>query len=256
MYEIVTVATHNEGKLDELINNELNIPVTVLGMGKKWTGFRMKSELIYEYIQSMDDNKIIIYLDGFDSNIVGHPSNAIQKFKEKNCKLLFSKDFQNERLRLERLKLNMTMHVFTSCNDDKIIINAGMYMGYVKYLKSFLQYSLSQTCKDDQRNANKSCKHFDFISIDTDYEIFQNLPPFDPEKLRKSDIVFVSYPGSPSVKRVYRMCFELGQFFVTYFLFFYVILIALSIYKKSYTAIIVVTIVFLLYLSKIDRSCM
>lgn len=253
MYEIVTVATHNEGKLDELINNELNIPVTVLGMGKKWTGFRMKYELMYEHIQSMDDNKIIIFLDGFDSNIVGDPSNAIQKFKEKNAKLLFSKDFFKNN---ERLRLNMSIHAFTSCNDDKIIINSGMYMGYVKYLKSFLQYALSQTCKDDQRNANKSCKHFDFISIDTDYEIFQNIPPSGSEKLRKADIVFISYPGSPSIKRLYRMCFELGQFFVTSFLFFYVILIAMSIYMKSYTAIIVVTIVFLLYLSKIDRSCM
>ena len=175
MYEIVTVATHNEGKLDELINNELNIPVTVLGMGKKWTGFRMKYELMYEHIQSMDDNKIIIFLDGFDSNIVGHPSNAIQKFKEKNAKLLFSKDFFKKN---ERLRLNMSIHAFSSCNDDKIIINSGMYMGYVKYLKPFLQYALSQTCKDDQRNANKSCKHFDFISIDTDYEIFQNLLVF------------------------------------------------------------------------------
>ena len=153
MYEVVTVATHNEGKLDELINNELNIPVTVLGMGKKWTGFRMKYELMYEHIQSMDDNKIMIFLDGFDSNIVGHPSNAIQKFKEKNSKLLFSKDFFKNN---ERLRLNRSIHAFTSCNDDKIIINSGMYMGYVKYLKPFLQYALSQTCKDDQRNANKS----------------------------------------------------------------------------------------------------
>ena len=253
MYEVVTVATHNQGKLDELINNELNIPVTVLGMGKKWTGFRMKYELMYEHIQSMDDNKIIIFLDGFDSNIVGDPSNAIQKFKEKNYKLLFSKDFFKKN---ERLRLNMSIHAFTSCNDDKIIINSGMYMGYVKYLKPFLQYALSQTCKDDQRNANKSCKHFDFISIDTDYEIFQNLPPFDPEKLRKSDIVFVSYPGSPSIKRTCRFFIDLGQFFITSFLFLYVILIALSIYKKSYTAILLVTIVFLLYFSKIDRSCM
>ena len=110
MYEVVTVATHNEGKLDELINNELKIPVTVLGMGKKWTGFRMKYELMYEHIQSMDDNKIIIFLDGFDSNIVGHPSNAIQKFKEKNAKLLFSKDLENQ-----GISLKMQSKVFTSC---------------------------------------------------------------------------------------------------------------------------------------------
>ena len=251
MYEIVTVATHNEGKLDELINNELNIPVTVLGMGKKWTGFRMKYELMYEHIQSMDDNKIIIFLDGFDSNIVRHPSNAIQKFQEKNAKLLFSKDLENQ-----GISLKMQSKVFTPCKNN-VILNSGMYMGYVKYLKPFYKYTLSQTCKDDQRNANKSCRHFDFISIDIEYEIFHNVSPFERNKSNiEPNVIFVSYPGTITIKRLYRMCFELGQFFVTSFLFFYVILIALSIYKKSCTAIIVVTIVFLLYLSKIDRSCM
>ena len=35
------------GSLDTLINNDYNAHITVLGMGKKWTGFRMKNELIY-----------------------------------------------------------------------------------------------------------------------------------------------------------------------------------------------------------------
>ena len=252
MYEIVTVATHKEGKLDELINNELNIPVTVLGMGKKWTGFRMKYELTYEHIQSMDDNKIIIFLDGFDSNIVGHPSNAIQKFKEKNAKLLFSKDLENQ-----GISLKMQSKVFTSCKKNNVILNSGMYMGYVKYLKPFYKYTLSQTCKDDQRNANKSCRHFDFISIDTEYEIFHNVSPFERNKSNtKPNVIFVSYPGTITIKRVYRSCLELGQFFIYFLLLLYIILITLSVYKKCYTAIIVVTIVFLLYSFKIDRSCM
>jgi len=245
MYEIVTVATHKEGKLDELINNKLNIPVTVLGMGKKWTGFRMKSELIYEHIQSMDDNKIIIYLDGFDSNIVRHPSNAIQKFKEKNYKLLFSKD-------------NITdVHTFGTCKDN-ITLNAGMYMGYVKYLKPFYKYNLSQTCKDDQRTANQSCKHFDFISIDTTSEIFQNNQLlFLPNQKLNPNAVFVSYPGAvPSIYKSIRALYEYGQFKLKKMFLRFLILMALCVYMKSYTAIIVVTIVFLNYFSKIDRSCM
>ena len=38
-------------------------------MGQKWTGYKMKSQLVYDYIKNMDDNKIIIFLDGFDSVI-------------------------------------------------------------------------------------------------------------------------------------------------------------------------------------------
>ena len=63
-YEIITVATHKEGKFDELINNKYE-KITVLGMGEKWRGLKMKFELIYDYIKNMDDNKIIIFLDGF-----------------------------------------------------------------------------------------------------------------------------------------------------------------------------------------------
>lgn len=251
MYEIVTVATHNEGKLDELINNELNIPVTVLGMGKKWTGFRMKYELMYEHIQSMDDNKIIIFLDGFDSNIVGHPSNAIQKFKEKNYKVLFSKEWIPNSL------TNMIKaQCFTHCERD-YMLNSGMYMGYVKYLKPFLKYNLSKTCKDDQRTANQSCKHFGFISVDTKSIIFQNIPPVGRENQNvNQNVVFVSYPGKVTGQRIYRSAFEYGQFFQKVLMLLYIILITLSVYKKCYTAIIVVTIVFLLYFFKIDRSCM
>jgi hypothetical protein len=245
MYEVVTVATHKEGKLDELINNELNIPVTVLGMGKKWTGFKMKYELMYEHIQSMDDNKIIIFLDGFDSNIVGHPSNAIQKFKEKNYKLLFSKD-------------NVTyVRAFGTCKDN-ITLNSGMYMGYVKYLKPFYKYNLSQTCKDDQRTANQSCKHFDFISIDTTSEILQNNQIlFLPNQKLNPNAVFVSYPGAvPSINRGVRALYTFGQFELKKMFLLFLIFMALCVYMKSYTAIIVVTIVFLNYFSKIDRSCM
>ena len=60
-YEIITVATHKQGKFDELINNKFQEKVTVLGMGKKWTGFNMKYELVYDYIKNMHDDKIIIF---------------------------------------------------------------------------------------------------------------------------------------------------------------------------------------------------
>ena len=48
--EVVTVATHEEGLLKQLVHNNFNIKVKVLGFGKKWTGFQMKFELIYNYI--------------------------------------------------------------------------------------------------------------------------------------------------------------------------------------------------------------
>ena len=47
---VITVATHKEGKLNELLDNSFNTNIKVLGMGEKWTGFKMKNELIYKFI--------------------------------------------------------------------------------------------------------------------------------------------------------------------------------------------------------------
>ena len=252
MYEVVTVATHYEGKLNELINNKYNVPITILGMGKKWTGFRMKYELIYEYVKHMDDNKIIIFIDGFDSEIVRHPSNAVQKFKERNYKLLFSRNYFSNNF-FDHIK----GQVFTYCKDN-ILLNTGLYMWYVKYLKPFLKHNLSQTCKDDQRTANQSCKTFEFLSVDASNEIFQNVENIlnGTSQRIEPNVVFVSYPGSITMKRVYRAIFEYGQFFIKWILLLYVFLFALFVYKKWHIPLIVVTIVFILYFSMMDRSCM
>ena len=67
--EIITYATHNEGTFNELIKNKYNIPITVLGWGNKWKGFMDKLEQIYNYINKLSDDKIIIIIDGFDSKI-------------------------------------------------------------------------------------------------------------------------------------------------------------------------------------------
>ena len=48
--EVVTVATHNEGTFEKIINNNFDIDVKVLGYGEKWTGFDMKIRLVYNYI--------------------------------------------------------------------------------------------------------------------------------------------------------------------------------------------------------------
>ena len=40
----------------------------------------MKYELMYNYIKNMNNNKIIIFLDGFDSEVNNNPNKAIQIF--------------------------------------------------------------------------------------------------------------------------------------------------------------------------------
>ena len=70
--EIVTFATHEEGTLNDLVHNQYNVPIKVLGFGEKWTGFKMKFEYVYDYIQTLPENDIVVFLDGFDSEIKGN----------------------------------------------------------------------------------------------------------------------------------------------------------------------------------------
>ena len=101
---IITVATHKDGKLQELIDNKFNYNITVLGMGQTWTGFKMKNELALEYINKLQDDDIVIFLDGFDSEIKLEPNLAVERFKKNNYKLLFSKELgSNFNLRIKSI---------------------------------------------------------------------------------------------------------------------------------------------------------
>ena len=90
--KLITYATHSYGTFKELVNNDLNIEVKVLGWGKKWNGFMDKIKGISVYIDTLNDDDIVIFVDGFDSKII-KPLDIVEKrFKSMNCKVLLSND--------------------------------------------------------------------------------------------------------------------------------------------------------------------
>ena len=239
-YEIVTVATHKEFKFEELINNKFE-KITVLGMGQKWTGFTMKYELMYEHIKNMDDNKIIIFLDGFDSVVQNDPKKAIEIFKERNYKFLISKDIVNG------------LNIFPQCKNN-MVASCGMYMGYVKYLKQICESSFTKKCKDDQVILNKMCKDFDFIDIDENKEIFFNVNNVFPEKPNKNAI-FVSYPANLNLKRIYRSIFDYSQFNINKISFIIALIFCFLVYRKFILTAFILLIIYILFVLSIDFSC-
>lgn len=245
--EVVTVATHTEGLLNELLQNPYGIHVNVLGFGQIWTGFKMKFELVYNHIKDLPDETIIIFIDGFDSTINGSADEAVRRFKEMNCKVLFSQTLDN--FYLDKM-------VFPTCKNN-ITINTGIYMGYVKYLKVLLAESLTKTCKDDQVIVNKLCKQFDFIDIDTNDYIFKNV--YNTRDMKKeiesSNAIFYSQPGTFSFSRIYRGLFEYGQFFIPYLLIIYGIAVYFLYTTQKTYLLAIVTILYMIYFLKIDTSC-
>lgn len=201
--KIITYATHRFGTFDTLIESVPDI--IVLGWGTKWTGFMDKFKGVLEYLKSVHDNEVVMFVDGFDTIIKKDLTDAEHVFKIMNCKVLVSgheNDFMNRYI---------APKIFTSCRNT--IVNSGLYMGYAKYLKYMLIKALQSGEDDDQRALNIICNKVNFIKIDTDNIIFENCMN-DRECIKHSDAFVVQTPGQYSIARYSRVVKEYGKYFI------------------------------------------
>jgi hypothetical protein len=246
---VLTVATHEEGYFNELINNKYGINIEVLGFGKPWTGYKMKTIEVYNRIKDLPDDNIIIFVDGFDTKINGTLDDAISRFKELNCKVLFSKDaYVNDFINIFQNKQ------FGTCRNN-YRANCGLYMGYVKYVKDLLSKSLTYSCKDDQVIVNKLCKKVDYVYVDIDNKIFYNIPYEMPESLNNIDAIFIQTPGSLTINRYKRALYEYPQFFIFELFIIFMIIALVLFYLKFDIAGYSVIIFMVCFFIWIEKSC-
>ena len=100
-------------------------------------------------------------------------------------------------------------------------------------------------------NVNKLCSSFDFIGIDINNTIFENLS----NKNKSSNAVFIQYPGTITLNRSIRAVKEYTQFFINYLLILNIILLVyFTKYKKKISFIILILFNIILY-CYIDKSC-
>lgn len=258
-YTIVTVATEPKGTLKDLVNNDFDAEVVVLGMGKKWTGFKMKNELVNNFIQDRDDDEVIIFIDGYDSAIKQNPKKAYDIFNENQYKMLVSSDFSNNHSFFSRWMTGKMYGKECTCG---LFANSGMYMGRVKYLKEYFKNTSNNKCKDDQRIMNTSCSEMNFIEVDKNEDIFQNFIPyiFKPITTYNEKAIFVSYPAQYTFERYSRFYFEYAQFFLMEILLcylFFISLIFLTVKSKNtkFISIFTITLFLIIFLTNADYSC-
>jgi len=199
--KIITYATHSFGTFDTLIKTVPDI--IVLGWGTKWNGFMDKFNALIEYLETLPDNEIVMFVDGFDSIIKKDLSDVEKVFKSMNCKILLSENIS--------IHPYIDKKVFTECNN--VTANSGLYMGYNKYVKEILREALETGEDDDQRALNIACSKTNFINIDTDHIIFENCFN-NKECVQKSKAFVVQTPGQISVSRVSRSLKEYGKYFI------------------------------------------
>lgn len=238
---VVTYANKSYGMFDQLIKNDYNVNIEVLGWGTKWNGYIDKSKGVLKYIEHLPNDHIVVFVDGFDTRVIKDLSTIVQKFKSYNCKVLVSKDPTSLKF---FAKIN-----FGSCN--KFIANAGMYMGYVQQLKTLLHDSINMKCKDDQRILNTLCKKYKYIKVDHKEKIFKNVGAIDKDPTY-IDAIFLSYPGKLTLHRQLRMIMEYSQFWYMYILMFHLILYILFRRKGIIYSFIFVSVFIFIFT---DISC-
>ena len=240
MVEIVTYATHSHGLFERLYNNDLGIDVTVLGWGKKWNGLRDKPLGVLKYLEKLNDNSLVVFVDGFDSIINKPLSDIIELFEEMkkekpNMKVLLSIEqcYNKQSNILIKWFFKYMQYKVYSC-DNHTIVNSGLYMGYVKELKILLSEHLNNPNKNvDQILLNKIYWKYDFVEIDKENKMFYNCPVY---MCVKGDACFTQYPGEFNFQRIkravtmdYNHCFRKEIAFMKVMLGLFLIYVSLKI---------------------------
>lgn len=170
-----TVATQSEGYLPVLEQQltEKNLKLNKLAMGKKWKGHMMKDLEMIDYLKTVDDEDIVVFLDGFDTLMLSSREEILEKFKSFNSKMVLS---------IENVGKLSFIHdaVFEKING--YYFNAGLYMGRAKFMLNFLEdmYSNDYDKRSNQKtwmkylNRLNSINKLDGIKFDVNSDIFLN----------------------------------------------------------------------------------
>jgi hypothetical protein len=192
---------------EKLIHNDFGVKINVLGWGQKWNGFMDKFNGVTEFCKSISDEDLIVFLDGFDTEINMKPENLHLIFDKFKCDILLSKTIYNNYI---------TKRIFGNCQNG-YTANAGLYMGKARHIEKLMHEILEEKTSDDQRALNSVCeKTNSIIKIDENSEIFCN---GSPSKHKHTNPYFISYPAATNgsitekLHSHYRMIFEYPQFF-------------------------------------------
>jgi hypothetical protein len=173
---ILTVA--NKSKyyypyLVESVKNNNNKLIT-LGFNEEWIGFNTKFKLMFNSINNFNDDDIICFVDGFDVICIRDLNELTNVFLEiknrEKCNIVAGYD------NVRNIFTRISASLYFTKKIGSIIINSGTYVGFVKDIKKFLSFVLSQDdddLADDQILMNTYNKlHPNEIYIDINTEIF------------------------------------------------------------------------------------
>lgn len=170
MFYAVTVATKNGGYYNclKFLCKKHNIKLVTLGWEEKWEGFVWRWKIYKDFLNTINNDDIVLWIDAYDVLIVEDEEIIVKKFLEFKTEIVFGiEDFL------------LTKMTFGNC--DKPILNGGSHIGYVRTVKKLIDLmldpNLSKKWKNDDQNMlnDIGCKHdffYKYTKMDTKNKIF------------------------------------------------------------------------------------
>ena len=119
-FSLLTYATHSEGTLQQLLDAA---PSIVLGgWGERWRRYAQKFEFVLEYSKRSPADHVIIFIDGFDTELRLPAEEAVKRFRELRVPFLVSS------WGAESVFPELVVRRAFACGSTKCV-NPGMYMG-------------------------------------------------------------------------------------------------------------------------------
>ncbi|WP_444903898.1 glycosyltransferase domain-containing protein [Microbulbifer sp. CnH-101-E] len=177
MLHISTIATHSERMFPVLQESARRngVSLTILGRDHPWKDFSSKMDILLPFFQTLPEEDIICYLDGFDSLILPSVRLLEKNFHSFGKDIIFSNDYRHDGVQgyFEK-KFFPNEHVFST----------GIFIGKNKALQNLFQAArgMYPNYCDDQKILRRYYAHHTCEQVDIDHEakLFYNFDMADP----------------------------------------------------------------------------
>lgn len=189
MITILTVSTKGVPKNLAKTAKEFGYELKVLGIGKKWTGFLMKSELFFEELNQSQykDSDLFILADAYDLVATGHCNNLLDKYdkihKEGYTMVAGCERFcYTNVICYEKAAAN---HPEAHKNHFNRYTNGGFVMGEKSSLIDYVQFVLNDRGDEQYLLGKYAHDHPNKVFLDTHATVIYNMRPEDGTDITK-----------------------------------------------------------------------
>jgi len=215
-----------KNKAEYLLNTAkyFNIDIELIGIGYEFINFTNRLYILQDYLKNVDPEEIILVMDGYDTLFNNTLEYALNRFLEKNTRILISSE------KFYTYQWDKFKHKFETINSDYKYVNAGTYMGYAIDLKLMVD-ELFEIYKEHPTNIDQGLlgiwvynnfENKQKVQLDINCEIFwvtsgdwnvlKNIPEneyiINPSSNHKSFIIHNTGNGDPNLYKSYELTYK------------------------------------------------